>query len=194
MITKYFIFTSSIIFSLAVYLTHTITLSPANLPPVKISPIDVKAGTNLPSTPVKISIPAIKLDTQILSVTLNSENIVDVPASDVGWYQNGPRPGEIGNATLDGHFVDTNFNPGVFYNLSKLKIGDDIYTFDQNNQQFHFKVVQVATVKTDNFSVENFYGLTDKKRLNLVTCAGVYDKNKHNFSQRTLVYSELVDN
>lgn len=186
----YFVFVFVV---LSVCLKHSVVLSPTNSPEKIVKTIEVQADTFSPDIPVNLNIPSIGLNTKILPVSLTPQNLVDVPNEDVGWYQNGPKPGEIGSASLDGHFVRENNRPGIFHKLSKLKVGDDIYITDTQNQVFHFKVIETDLINTTEFPVQKVYGPSDKKILNLVTCAGEYDQNLKTFNQRTIVYSELIN-
>jgi LPXTG-site transpeptidase (sortase) family protein len=157
------------------------------------SSIIVEAETIIPDIPNKISIPSIGLESQIDPVGLTADNLVDVPQSNVGWYNMGAKPGETGTAALDGHFKDFKFGPGVFYRLSELQVGSDIYIKDISNKEFHYKVVKNDLVNTDRFPTNQVYGHSSKPLLNLVTCAGNYDHAKKDFDKRTIVYSELVN-
>src|SRR4051812_39392157 len=56
--------------------------------------------------PVRLIIPSIKLDTQVVDVGVNKKGEMDVPAGttkNVGWYQNGIIPGDLGTAVMDAH-------------------------------------------------------------------------------------------
>src|SRR5205085_1186906 len=67
-----------------------------------------------PGVPVRLRIPALGLRTSIEPVGLRA-GAMDVPTNvwDVGWFQLGPRPGDVGNAVIDGH-LDSTTGPAVF--------------------------------------------------------------------------------
>jgi sortase (surface protein transpeptidase) len=145
-----------------------------------------------PVVPQELIIPAINLDTRILQVDLNPENLVDVPPEDVGWYVRSARPGSIGNAVLQGHVRNFDLRPGIFGRLAELQAGDDIYTVDSEGKKLHFKVTAHDLVDADSFPVEQVYGGTDAPRLNLITCAGAFDSQKSDYLQRTIIYAQLA--
>lgn len=147
-----------------------------------------------PSVPQKIRIPAINLEAVIDQVGLTPDSIVDTPINEVGWYKDGPKPGEIGNATLNGHFKNSSFGPGVFYNLSLLAAGDIISVIDDLGQEFQFRVIKKDIVSVADFPLTEVYGSSTVSRLILITCAGAYSNTREDFSHRTIIYSELLLN
>jgi sortase A len=155
--------------------------------------INAEAKTVRPGIPDKLLIPAIGLEAKILMVGLTGENIVDVPVREVGWYENGPRPGETGNSVLDGHFKQADFSSGVFGNLTDVSAGNDIFTIDREGRKFHFTVIEKEEVKVKDFDTQKIYGDADKPKLNLITCAGKYDMGRKDFTRRTIVYAQLTD-
>ncbi len=119
-----------------------------------------------------------------MPVGLTSQNIVDTPPNNVGWYDLGVRPGEVGAANLDGHAT------GAFDNLHNLQTGNDIYTVDALGQQFHFKVLEKELVDISSFPIQKVYGAINRVRLNLVTCAGSFNPADNDFTQRVIIYSD----
>src|SRR5947209_7865092 len=73
--------------------------------------------TPLPDLPQRIVIPSLNVDSTIEQVGLDSQKRMDVPKNvfDVGWYDLGVRPGQIGSAVIDGHFDTPTGAPSVFY-------------------------------------------------------------------------------
>jgi len=67
-------------------------------------------------------IPSINIDAAIEYVGLTSNGAMAVPKgpNDVGWFELGPRPGDIGSAVIAGHDGWKDGIPAVFDNLSKL--------------------------------------------------------------------------
>src|SRR5690606_31050988 len=59
------------------------------------------------STPVRVKVPRIGIDAEIIPVGLNERRELVVPSLDkphlTGWYELGPSPGEVGNAVVVGH-------------------------------------------------------------------------------------------
>jgi hypothetical protein len=84
----------------------------------------VEAAPLARSTPVRVSIAAIGVDSGLMDLGLRADGSLEVPPSGfpAGWYTGGPTPGELGPAIIAGH-IDWK-GPGVFYNLHNLKPGD----------------------------------------------------------------------
>jgi sortase A len=40
---------------------------------------------------------------------------------------------------------------------------------------------------------ESFFGPSEKRMLNLITCTGYFDREIHNYIERLVVYTELVE-
>src|SRR5690606_13342461 len=110
----------------------------------------------LPST---LNIPTINLQVPILSVGAAADGTQAVPAdnSTVSWWKYGAKPGERGSAVLAGHFKIEDGSPGVFYNLNRVKVGENIeITDDQGNIQ-QFRVVDRKIYSVEDFPTQQIY-------------------------------------
>lgn len=165
---------------------------PIEIVPV-VPPMTAQAVSVTPTAPVWVWIPDIDLDTQVLPVQLNDQNIVDTPAADVGWYGSSAKPGTLGKMNFNAHVVNGMNQPGKFFRLHELVPGNNIIVTDTQNQQYHYRVSEVELVDVDVFPLDKVYGQSTKAELNLVTCAGVYDNTKKDYAQRTIVYAELSE-
>jgi sortase A len=144
--------------------------------------------------PVTFTIPKLGVqNVKVESVGLDKENKMDIPKDEnnVAWYNMGAKPGELGNAVIAGHFDKKTGAPAVFYEIGKLKPGDELKTKDRDGQERTFIVTEVKTYELSEFPLEEVFGLGDKARLNLITCEGTYDKTSQLYSHRLVVYSEL---
>lgn len=143
--------------------------------------------------PWRLSIPASGVDAAIQTVGLTKDGNMDVPTNytDVGWYKQGPKPGEVGNAVLAGHLNDGASTAGVFQNLSKLKVGDYIYIKDGDKQQ-RFLVLEMQNYSVDKAPLNKIFGSSTERQLNLITCSGNWDKSKQEYNQRLVVFTKLV--
>ncbi|OGH12060.1 MAG: hypothetical protein A2857_03535 [Candidatus Levybacteria bacterium RIFCSPHIGHO2_01_FULL_36_15] len=146
-------------------------------------------------TPVKLVIKSINVDTNIELVGLDKQNRMDIPKDwyNVGWYQYGPKPGEAGNAAIDGHVDTPTGAPSVFYNLSKLKKDDQIEVYDKRGKKYVFVVTRNTSYPLEQFPSSEIFGPSTKAKLNLITCAGEWDKKFKQYSNRLVIYSQLVD-
>lgn len=145
-----------------------------------------------PAEPQTIIIPKIGVQAQIDSVGLDESGNQPVPSEKdhVSWFNLGVRPGEIGSAVLAGHNVWT-YGPAVFYRLPELTPGDKIEIIDANGQTFFFTVSEMHVYDKKGFPLEQVYTLSDRERLNLITCTGQYDTTAHDYSQRLVIYTVL---
>ncbi len=162
-----------------------------------IPPAETLGITALPEPvvePVTFSIPKLGVNNiNVESVGLDKENKMDIPRDEnnVAWYNMGAKPGELGNSVIAGHFDKKSGAPAVFYEIGKLKPGDELKTKDRNGKERTFTVTDVKTYELSKFPLEEVFGLGDKARLNLITCEGNYDKTSQLYSHRLVVYSEL---
>ncbi len=147
------------------------------------------------SLPKTLSIPKINVTAAVESVGLDAQKAMDVPkdSDNVGWYNLGVKPGEKGNAVIDGHLDKVTGAPAVFWNISKLVPGDTLSVKDENGRTISFSVTKVTKYPYDNFPLQDVFGPSEKHRLNLISCNGVWNSKTHNYSQRTVVYSEQID-
>lgn len=147
------------------------------------------------SAPLKIEIPKINVITSVESVGLDNKERMDIPKNvyNVGWYNLGPKPGELGSSVIDGHLDTQSGSPAVFYYLSSLTQGDVIKIIDESNNTYTYQVTDKQTYDFDKVPMEKIFARRDKRRLNLITCDGVFDQGTRNYSKRLVVYSEMIE-
>jgi LPXTG-site transpeptidase (sortase) family protein len=144
--------------------------------------------------PAIFSIPELGLENiEVESVGLDKDSKMDIPSDEnnVAWYNLGSKPGERGNAVIAGHFDKRNGEPAVFYDINKLKAGDEIKVKDIEGKEFTYLVTDSVSYELAEFPLVEVFGAGDKARLNLITCEGSYDKASKLYSHRLVVYSEL---
>ncbi|MCL5019357.1 MAG: class F sortase [Patescibacteria group bacterium] len=162
--------------------------SDSTRPPVVAQEV-VKSVAGVPQT---LIIPKIGVNSSIELVGEDSLGRMGVPTEvmDVGWYKLGFRPGEKGNAVIDGH-LDSPYGPAVFYNLAQLEPGDKIIVNDDRNQTHTFIVSRKEAYLYDQVPLGKVFASADKPYLNLITCGGSFDRSAKNYSQRIVIYSQL---
>ncbi len=145
------------------------------------------------SPPKTLKISSIGVNANVEAVGLDSQKRMGVPSTwgDVAWLKTGYYPGQTGNAVIDGH-LDSATAPAVFWNLSKLIPGDKIQVTDANGKTLTFIVTRKAAYPYNNFPINEVFGATDKPMLNLITCDGSWDPYKKIYSDRLVIYSELL--
>ena len=118
---------------------------------------------------------------------------MDVPKgkSNVGWFQLGPRPGEIGSAVIDGHYgVWKNGKVSVFNNLHKLRKGDTLSIKDEKGAIITF-IVRESRIYSQYEDASDVFDSNDgKAHLNLITCQGAWNKVNKNYLNRLVVFTD----
>lgn len=150
------------------------------------------AGDNAAATTNRLRIPAIGVDAYIETVGIRNGRI-DVPDNiwDAAWFNGSAKPGEIGNAVIDGH-KDWVRGTAVFWDLGKLKAGDKIYVSNENGNELTFQITDVQSYANDNLPLDQIFGPTENADLNLITCDGTFVRQQHTYNQRLVVFSQLV--
>jgi sortase A len=144
--------------------------------------------------PTRISIPKINVDTAVESVGMDDKGRMDVPkeADNTAWFKPGYKPGQVGQAVIDGHYDKASGDPAVFYNINKLTKGDEIIVTGENGKKLTFSVVKLAEYPDEDFPIKDVFGPSSKPMLNLITCQGKWNEESHNYSHRGVIYAELV--
>jgi hypothetical protein len=145
------------------------------------------------STPVTLSIPAIRVAVAVSELGLNPDGTVQVPTDfqEPGWYRLGPTPGQVGSAVIIGH-VDSYRGPAVFFKLRSLTAGDPVDVTLADGVVAHFVVTSVAMYPKDQFPAQQVYGSHGYSQLQLVTCGGTFDSQTGHYLSNIVVYSSLV--
>jgi len=145
--------------------------------------------------PWRLEIPALKIDAAIQKTGKTHEGDMAVASnnSDVAWYERGVKPGQTGNAALAGHLNGGPGVPAVFGRLNQLKPGDFIYVKDRAKRtEQRFEVTSLRTYEVNEAPLTKIFGSAQNAKLNLITCAGSWDKARREYNQRLVVFSELA--
>ena len=139
-----------------------------------------------------ISIPGLGIEQGVIELAVNGDSL-QVPDrySDIGWWREGPAPGEDGAAVMVGH-VDSPTAPAVFYELSGVTPGEQISVELDDRSQAVFEVREAILYDRDEFPTQEVYRTQGKPGLNLLTCGGSYDADG-GYSGNVVVYTDLVD-
>lgn len=142
--------------------------------------------------PARLLIPHIGVDTSVESVALDADGNVDVPSdpNNVGWYRLGPAPGLQGNAIIDGH-VDWYTGPSIFWRLTDIVPGDQIFIVKRDGARIEFRVDSVGSVGHLDHP-EELFADAGSPRLSLITCTGAWDRYRQIYLQRLVVQASLV--
>lgn len=174
-------------------LTYNVQVNnaPANPPKQIVS----KGLINKIGLPERIIIPSIAVDAEIEMLSLASDGSMDVPKEpmNTGWYELGPRPGEIGSAAIAGHVDWYNGATGVFKNLKKVKLGDYISVKDDNGSLLTFVVREIRLFEAAQDATDVFTSTDGKAHLNIITCDGKWNKQAKQYTQRLVVFTDLAN-
>ncbi len=188
--------------------THSPTPSPARSP--KPSPKPSATSTGLGTSdatlhglsqrvrqqPVRIRIPALKVNAPIIPAAVDASGALQVPANvfQAAWFQAGNAPGQPGTAILAAH-VDFRGALGLFNGLHTLPRGAAIYVTDASG---HVRVFHATTgtlsPKSDPSTVEALAAAAAKPgqvRLALITCGGDLNYAKHSYYDNFVLLADL---
>ncbi|MEO6761707.1 MAG: sortase [Candidatus Saccharimonadales bacterium] len=165
-------------------------------PVAKPEPKVVAAYQVAPTLPKFISIPAIGVGkTRILSLGLTSDGHIAVPSSsyDTGWYTGSAKPGDSGAMFIYGHVAGWNTG-GIFYNLKKLKPGDNIIVTRGDDTTYTYTVDSLKLYPVKDVDMNAVLAPIDptKPGLNLMTCTWDIVGGKSEFNNRQVVFASLT--
>ena len=194
----------AVLFLLALFITHSVVSTNADVPGVpntsvvqdtltaaasSTPAVAAPKRTRVDQSPARVLIPTIGLNSPIQNMGLTTGGAMDVPngkTNNVGWYAAGTLPGEQGSAVLDAHVF------AAFKNLSKLKVGDDIYVIAQDGAVQHFVAAEREVTALAQVSAQKLFARDDAQRLNLITCAGALTKDHSTYTHRLIISAVLA--
>ncbi|MEV4660042.1 class F sortase [Micromonospora sp. NPDC049301] len=144
------------------------------------------------AAPVRVQIPAIDVRAAVVPIGADAAGVLEVPPLDrptlAGWYRHGVSPGETGNAVLVGH-VDSAAGPAVFFDLGRLRAGQEIRITRADARVTTFTVDVVRSYPKDRFPTTLVYGPADVAGLRLITCGGRFDAGTGNYVDNIVVFA-----
>ncbi|MDG4864960.1 class F sortase, partial [Streptomyces sp. T-3] len=147
-----------------------------------------------PSPPLRIRIPAIRVDAPLMGLALTPQGSLDVPPAErrdlAGWYESGTTPGSTGTAVVAGH-VDNAEGPSVFYALGALKQGHTIEVDRTDGRTALFTVDAIEVYDSRAFPDEKVYGAARRPEIRVITCGGGYSK-KTGYLGNVVVFAHLT--
>ncbi|MGK4583414.1 class F sortase [Kitasatospora sp. HPMI-4] len=177
--------------------------SPAAPPAAPVSPAAnapgaPAAGNAAPalgrSKPTRIRIPQLSIEAPFTELGLDAAGALEVPPADnpnlVGWYREGPTPGERGTSVLAGH-VDTTKGAAVFLMLYTLAPGNTVEITRADGTVAVFAVDAVKTYPKNAFPDNEVYADTPDAQLRLITCGGMYDRKLKDYTENIVAFAHL---
>ncbi|MHB8578215.1 MAG: class F sortase [Dehalococcoidia bacterium] len=176
--------------------TPTDQTTPADQPPATDQPPADQPPADLPPPPpmpVRLIIPSLQLNAPIEDIGFDADGGMAVPSGpdSVGWFAPGFRPGDPGNAVMDGH-VDWVDRAAIFWFVKDLTAGDEVDVSYDDGSTAAFSVDTVAVYPDDSTPLDDIFAVSDVPHLNLITCGGTFDHATHNYDHRTVVYTTEI--
>ncbi len=149
------------------------------------------------SEPASIDIPAIGVHSEMQQVGLTAQHTLEVPApgplyDQAAWYRLSAAPGAIGTAIVVGHVDSARDGPSVFYDLGKLRPGDEVLITRRDGTVAAFTVEAVRRYSKNEFPTELVYGDSDFAALRLITCGGSFDRARRKYVDNIVIFAALV--
>jgi sortase (surface protein transpeptidase) len=175
---------------------HAPSVPARSVPALVTSPSAAPPRGMKPSPPVRLQIPAIKVDTEVMALGLRDDGTLEVPPlrgdAPAGWYRHSPTPGEPGASVLAGHVDTARDGPAVFFRLRELKVKDSIAVRRKDGTVARFEVSRVATYPKRDFPSREVYAPLASPGLRLITCGGVFDRGEGSYRSNVVVYADPV--
>jgi hypothetical protein len=168
------------------------------LPAPPASPVPAgSVRSDLPtSPPTRIVVPTIGVDSPVSSVGLNPDRTMEVPAKGpdydlAAWYRYSVTPGQRGPSVIIGHIDSREEGPSVFFELGRVRPGQQVEVTRADGARLAFDVYAVRTVPKDAFPTDEVYGGTAGPELRLITCGGSFDAADRNYRDNVVVFARL---
>ncbi|MGV9253236.1 class F sortase [Streptomyces sp. NPDC003697] len=161
-------------------------------------------GATAPSTPpppplprsraTSLRIPSLGIDAPVVGLGLDRNRALRTPPVDrpklVGWYQDGPTPGESGTAVAVGH-RDTKTGAAVFAALGQVEPGKHVEARRADGRTAVYTVDKVRVFDKAHFPDKEVYGRSRRPELRLITCGGLYT-SRTGYSSNVVVFAHLT--
>lgn len=166
----------------------TLLTSPSTTPAIKTND----------GHPVRIQISKISVDAAFQYNGLKSDGTMEIPnnVTDVGWFTGSVKPGERGTSVVTGHVAQIRggviTKPGVFSNLTELKVGDTLSVTNDKGELLTFVVRESRSYDPSADATDVFAAKDNDAHMNIITCEGTWNPGQLSYSQRLVVFTTLV--
>ena len=167
----------------------------------EITEAELDTHAVLPTEPRFLSIPSLGVDkSRIMKVGVTANRELDTPRNihDTGWYEKSSLPDEDTAAILlDGH----NGGPtkgGVFENLDRLQVGDQITIERGDGHKVSYEVVKNTSISLDEMNNTGMKQMsesidTDAQGLNIISCTGTWIPKLNTYDRRQVVRATAIN-
>jgi sortase (surface protein transpeptidase) len=149
----------------------------------------------LPRSPAtRLRVPSLGVDAPVMALRVGPDHKLGTPPVDkanlVGWYQDGPSPGEIGTAVAVGH-RDTTTGAAVFAALAQVPRGSRIEARRADGRTAVYTVDRVRVFDKARFPDKEVYGPSKRPELRVITCGGLFNR-RTGYTSNVVVFSHLT--
>jgi sortase (surface protein transpeptidase) len=149
----------------------------------------------LPRSPATtLRIPSLRIDAPVVGAKLDAQRQLETPPLEkpklVGWYQDGPTPGESGTAIAVGH-RDTKTGPAVFAALAQVPSGSRIEAVRGDGRTAVYTVDRVRVFDKAHFPDKEVYGPSRRPELRVLTCGGLFNR-RTGYTSNVVVFAHLT--
>ncbi|MFE9677940.1 class F sortase [Streptomyces sp. NPDC006259] len=141
-----------------------------------------------------LRVPSLGIEAPVIGLGVGRDRELGTPPLDkpklVGWYRDGPTPGERGTAVAVGH-RDTRTGPAVFAALAEVAPGSRIEARRADGRTAVYTVDRVKVFDKDRFPDKEVYGPRKRPELRLLTCGGLFDR-RTGYSSNVVVFAHLT--
>ncbi|MFD5270609.1 class F sortase [Streptomyces sp. NPDC058335] len=141
-----------------------------------------------------LRVPSLGIEAPVIGLRVGRDRELETPPLDkpklVGWYRDGPTPGERGTAIAVGH-RDTRTGPAVFAALAEVAPGSRIEARRADGRTAVYTVDRVKVFDKDRFPDKEVYGPRKRPELRLLTCGGLFDR-RTGYSSNVVVFAHLT--
>ncbi|HUG85568.1 MAG TPA: class F sortase [Euzebya sp.] len=147
--------------------------------------------------PTAIDIEAINVHSTLQHLGRTAQTTLEVPTGprydEAAWYDGSAAPGADGTAVILGHVDSVEDGPSVFYDLGRLRPGDEISVGRADGSVVVFTVDGVRRYPKDEFPSLVVYGDADHPALRLITCGGAFDQSTGHYEDNIVVFASSGD-
>ncbi|HEV8666322.1 MAG TPA: class F sortase, partial [Candidatus Paceibacterota bacterium] len=143
--------------------------------------------------PMRLQIPSIGVNAAVEQVSKKDDGSMGTPTKfgDVAWYSPGPKPGQPGNAVIDGHVNNALTTSGVFQHLSQIALGDTVTVVSASGTQMNFTVSSIQEYPADSAPEASIFAVSGTPGVVLITCDGQWVPSAKSFDKRLVVFATL---
>ncbi|MCA1806834.1 MAG: class F sortase, partial [Actinobacteria bacterium] len=150
-----------------------------------------------PDQPRFIAIDSINVFARVKHIGRTQPGNIGAPTNihDTSWFTSSTPPGEDeGSSIITGHVGRDRYN-GVFYDLPKVRVGDEVMVTKGDGSVIKYVVENTETVAVSKIRMGDYLGHArqDKPKLHLITCVGTFDSELLSFTDRLVVSATEAD-